>query len=312
MSEATSPIGGILGFPVAPFDRGGRLDEHAFEANIRFLVRSGLDAVFVCAGSGEFQSLSPAEYAVMIEAAVTAADGRVSVFAGTGGNLLQAVKLAATARSSGANGLLILPPYLIAGEQEGLYRYYRTIMAETDLASILYQRDNAVFAVETVERLCDLPQLIGFKDGLGNMELNMELTASLGSRLSWMNGMPFAEITMPAYYGAGFRTYSSALSNYLPHISRLFHQALTGRDTERMNELYRECLLPINRIRKQRKGYAVSLIKAGMEIVGLPVGATVRAPLVEVEKEHYEQLEKVVRHALDRFPAPVPVSADEA
>lgn len=303
MSKAISSIRGILGFPIAPFDRNGDLDERALEENVRFLVRSGLDAIFVCAGSGEFQSLNASEYERMVEVTVAAVSGRVPVFAGTGGNIRHAVELAGIAAARGADGLLILPPYLIAPEQEGLYRYYRTIMEQSGLASILYQRDNAVFTPETVGRLCELPQTIGFKDGYGNMELVMELTRSLGSRLVWMNGMPFAEITMPAYCGAGFDTYSSALSNYLPHISRLFYEALMSRDTERMDELYRECLLPINRIRKLRKGYAVSLIKAGMDIVGLPVGATVRAPLIEVEKEHYVQLEKTIKRALDLFPA---------
>lgn len=240
----------------------------------------------------------------MVGIAVETTDGRVPVFAGAGGNLRQALAYAEQARASGADGLLLLPPYLIAPEQEGLYRYYRTIIEHVELPCILYQRDQAVFTPDTLVQLCELPNVIGFKDGHGNMELNVELTQAVGSRLSWMNGMPFAEVTMPAYAGLGFGSYSSALSNYLPHVSRLFYEALLHKDTARLEELYRECVLPINRIRKQRKGYAVSLIKAGMEIIGLPVGAAVRAPLVPVEREHYQQLERVVKHVLDRYPAP--------
>lgn len=301
---ANHVVQGILGFPVAPFDRGDNIDERALEANIRFLLDSLLDAIFICAGSGEFQSLSVAEYEQLVAAAVAIAGGRVPVYAGTGGNLQHATVLSDIARINGADGLLILPPYLITPEQEGLYRYYRTIVESAGLPSILYQRDNAVFQTATVQRLCELPQVVGFKDGFGSMELNVELTRTIGSRLQWMNGMPFAEMTMPAYAGLGFDCYSSAMSNYLPHVSRLFFNALRGGDRELLQTLYAEILLPINRIRKQRKGYAVSLIKAGMEIVGLPVGAAVRAPLVEVETEHYKQLEQVIRHAFDTFPRP--------
>jgi 5-dehydro-4-deoxyglucarate dehydratase len=294
---------GILGFPIAPYNQQGRIDEIAFVTNIQFLVHAGLDAIFVCAGSSEYQSLDVAEYEWMVDAAVSAVNHKVPVFVGTGGNIIHAQQLAGIAAKKGADGLLILPPYLIEPEQEGLYRYYKTIIESSSLASIIYQRDNAIFTVDTVSRLCELPQVVGFKDGHGNIELNTELTRVIGVRLNWMNGMPFAEVTMPIYKSLGFQSYSSAMSNYLPHISRMFYQALSDHNEPLIQELYEICLLPIHRIRKQRKGYAVSLIKAGMEIVGLPVGSSVRAPLIEVEKEHYKQLESIITRVLDRYPS---------
>lgn len=311
MNKTVNHLEGILGFPITPFDENNRLDEQALAANVNFLLQSGLDAIFICAGSGEFQSLSRSEYETMIDIAVAASNGSVPVFAGVGGNIQHALELTEIASDRGADGILILPPYLIVPEQEGLYRYYKTIAEHTELQAILYQRDNAVFTVQTVERLASIPQIIGFKDGHGNMELNIELVHALGDRLNWMNGMPFAEVTMPAYKGLGFRSYSSAISNYLPHISRLFYNALAQGDKPLLDELYREVILPINQVRKLRKGYAVSLIKAGMEIVGLPIGGRVRAPLVEVEKEHYAQLEKLVAKANTLFPPKSPISSEQ-
>ncbi|MCI4060113.1 dihydrodipicolinate synthase family protein, partial [Bacillus cereus] len=88
-----------------------------------------------------------------------------------------------------------------------------------------------------------------------------------------------AEVTMPAYLPIGFHSYSSAISNYIPHISRMFYDALKNGDDELVKELYQHVILPINDIRKQRKGYAVSLIKAGMEIMGLNVRNTARPPV---------------------------------
>jgi len=308
MNKKVTRLEGILGFPITPFDDGDRLDEQALAENVRFLLRSGLDAIFICAGSGEFQSLSGSEYKTMADIAVYEANGAVPVFAGVGGNIRHAVELAEIASDCGADGILILPPYLIAPEQEGLFRYYKTIAGHTGLPAILYQRDNAIFTVDTVQRLAAIPQVTGFKDGFGNMELNVELVHALGDRLQWMNGMPFAEVMMPAFKGLGFRSYSSAMSNYLPHISRLFYIGLAQGDKPLLDELYREVILPINHIRKLRRGYAVSLIKAGMQIVGLPVGGKVRAPLIEVEKEHFERLEKLVARALTLFPSHSPAN----
>jgi len=293
---------GILGFPITPFDVHGKLDEHALVANIQFLIKEGISSIFIACGSGEFQSLSRDEYRQMLEVAIRAAGRKVPVYSGVGGNLASALEFAQISEREGVDGYLLLPPYLIEGEQEGLYQYIKSIVESTDRNAILYQRDNAIFTVETLQRLIENPHVVGFKDGYGNMEHIIELTQTIGERLEWYNGMPFAEVTMPAYASIGFRSYSSAISNYIPHISKLFYEAMIQQNTELVSAIYQDVLLPINNIRKLRKGYAVSLIKAGMEIVGLPVGLTVRAPLIPVEKEHYLQLESILRNAFEKYP----------
>lgn len=299
--QRTGPSG-ILGFPVAPLDEQGRLDGKAFGRNVSFLVEEGLSAIFVACGSGEYHALEADEYRSMVETAVSVAAGSVPVYTGVGGNIRHALEAAKLSEQLGADGYLILPPYLIEPEQQGLYDYLRAVIGSTPLNAIVYQRDNCVLQTATLQRLLEFPQLVGVKDGLGNMELNIELTRTIGGRLQWMSGMPMAEITLPAYLPLGFTAYSSAISNYIPHISALFYRALLDGDDALVGELYRHVLLPINAIRKQRKGYAVALIKAGMNIVGLPVGTAVRPPIVPVEPEHYRQLERIVRVAFDRFP----------
>jgi 5-dehydro-4-deoxyglucarate dehydratase len=301
MIERVSPTG-ILGFPVAPFNQQDRLDENALIENINLLVNEGLSSIFVCAGAGELQSLSQKEYEQMVEIAVSVVGGKVPVYAGVGGNISTALEFAAIGQKKGVDGFLLMPPYLINGEQEGLFQYFSRVIQSTDCNVIIYQRDNAILNVQTIQRLLDYPQLVGFKDGFGNMEVNIELTQSIGGRLEWINGMPFAEVTMPAYAGLGYKTYSSAISNYIPHISRLFYQSLFADDKATMNKLYHDVIFPINNIRKQKKGYAVSLIKAGMDIVGLNVGQSVRPPLIPVEKEHYRQLELILNRTMELYP----------
>ncbi|WP_028550231.1 5-dehydro-4-deoxyglucarate dehydratase [Paenibacillus sp. UNC451MF] len=297
----TAPTG-ILGFPVAPMDQSGRLDVNAFEHNVKFLLQEGLSAIFVACGSGEFHALSHQDYRQMVETAVLVAQGKVPVYTGVGGNITHALELAKLSEGLGADGYLILPPYLIEAEQEGLYRYLNAIIGSTDMNAVVYQRDNCVLTLNTMQRLLDLPQLVGLKDGLGNMDLNIELTQTIGNRLTWLNGMPMAEVTMPAYVNLGFSGYSSAISNYIPHISRLFYEALLSGNQVLLSELYKHVILPINAIRRQRKGYAVALIKAGMQIVGHPVGTDVRPPIIPVESEHFQKLELIIKDAFDRFP----------
>ncbi|KKI89687.1 5-dehydro-4-deoxyglucarate dehydratase [Bacillus sp. SA1-12] len=296
---------GILGFPVAPFTVNNKLDEKLLAQNIQFLLNEGLEAIFVACAAGEYPSLSKEEYEAMVEVAVSVTNGKVPVYTGVGGNIQISLEFAEISAKRGADGYLILPPYLVSGEQSGLADYFKTIAESTELNAIVYQRDQVSLSLETLETLAEIPQVVGVKDGLGNMELNTLLTQTFKQRFGWLNGMPLAEVTMPAYVPLGFNSYSSAISNYIPHISRMFYDAVLNHDQETVDDLYQHVILPINSIRKKRNGYAVSLIKAGMEIMGIPVGQTVRKPIKPVEKEHYAELEVILKQAMDRYPKPV-------
>lgn len=293
---------GILGFPVTPMDAEGKLDLHALGKNIEFLVEGGLSSIFVACGAGEFHAISNEEYRAMVEVAVEKTKGKVPLYTGVGGNITHALEQAKISEELGAEGYLILPPYLIEPSQDGIYNYLSTIIKSTNLNAIVYQRDNCILESQTLQSLCEFPQLVGYKDGVGNMEHNIEFRHLIGDRLEWVNGMPLAEVTMAAYVNLGFTSYSSAISNYIPHISAKFYDALLNGDKEVLHDLYEDVIFPIHRIRKQKKGYAVSLIKAGMQIVGLPVTSYVRAPIAPVEEKHYEELKVIIENALKKYP----------
>ncbi|MBR3119667.1 5-dehydro-4-deoxyglucarate dehydratase [Oceanobacillus profundus] len=294
---------GILGFPVAPMNEQGKLDLNGLEANIDFLLKEGLSSIFVACGAGEFHALSNEEYRLIVEVAVERVKGSVPLYTGVGGNITSALEQTKISEELGVDGYLIMPPYLINPSQDGLYNYLSEIIGNTDLNAIVYNRDNCILNADTLRRLCEFPQLIGFKDGVGNMEQIAEFTHLFGDRLAWINGMPLAEVTMEAYINLGFRSYSSAISNYIPHISAMYYEALLSGDKEMAHNLYEEIILPIHRIRSQKKGYAVSLIKAGMKAIGLPVSLHVRAPVAKVEDQHYEQLKEIINKASQKYPA---------
>src|SRR5439155_16729797 len=166
------------------------------------------------------------EFREAVAAVVEEVGGRLPVIAGAGYNTAMACRFAEEAERLGADGLLVLPPYLIAPEQEGLYRYYAAVADRVGIGILLYHRDNGIFTPQTVARLAERPNVVGFKDGHGNLELFARIRMEVGDRLCWMNGMPTAEATYPAFYAAGAQAYSSALSNFFPHVTLRFHAAV--------------------------------------------------------------------------------------
>lgn len=291
--QLRNQLRGLFSFPVTPFTAEGEIDLPRFREHVRWMIENRPAALFVCGGTGEFFSLNLEEYRVLVGAAAEAADGQCPVIAGTGYGAALAAKFAEAAEEAGADGLLVFPPYLIQPEQDGLEEHYRRIAASTSLGLILYQRDNAIFAPATVGRLSQIKNIVGFKDGLGDMERLLRIQREAGERLAILNGMPTAELSAPAFLGLGVLNYSSAVFNFVPDIARAFYQALRKDDRVAINRLLDAFYRPLAQLRERRKGYAVALIKAGLRVVGKPAG-NVRPPLVDCNDKEEAELKVMI------------------
>jgi 5-dehydro-4-deoxyglucarate dehydratase len=90
--------------------------------------------------------------------------------------------------------------------------------------------------------------------------------------------------------------YSSAVFCFAPEIALAFHQALNAGDDAGdavVNQLLDGFYRPFVDLRAQGRGYAVSLVKAGVRLRGLDVGE-VRPPLHEPAEEHVKQLAQLI------------------
>ena len=293
-------LDGLLFFPVTAFDAEGRFAPDAYRAHIESRLADGPGAVFAACGTGEFPALAPDEYELCVRTAVEAVGGRVPVIGGCGYGTSLAREYARAAERAGANGLLVLPPYSADGGQEGLLRHYTTLAASTGLDLILYQRDTTVFAPETVAELSRVPNIVGFKDGRGDLDLMLRIVSAARTtgepEFLFFNGMPTAEMTQLAYRAVGVPLYSSAVFCFAPDLALAFHGALESGDQKTVDILIDQFFRPYVQLRGKRPGYAVSLVKAATRAFGHEVGA-VRAPLTEPAPEHVAELLALLERA---------------
>jgi 5-dehydro-4-deoxyglucarate dehydratase len=228
-------LDGLLFFPVTAFDSGGAVNLDAYRQHVKTRLAAGPGAIFACCGTGEFFSLGLAEYADCVRVAVQEAAGRVPVVAGVGYGVPLATEFGRAAAEAGADGLLVMPPYLVEGGQAGLLEHYRQVADRVDLDMIIYQRDNAIFSSQTVAELAGHPRIIGFKDGRGDLDLMRRIVGAVRERhgegaLRYFNGMPTAEMSAPAYRAVGVVGYSSAVFEPDPaHLRRLAELIEIGR-----------------------------------------------------------------------------------
>ncbi|MFI6856685.1 5-dehydro-4-deoxyglucarate dehydratase [Streptomyces sp. NPDC050416] len=294
---------GVLFFPVTPFAADGSLDEERLAQHIESGVAAGAGGVFVACGTGEFHALSAEEIERATRVAVRTTAGRVPVFAAAGGPVPVARDQAARVERAGADGILLLPPYLVGAPQQGLVRYVREVTAATGLPVVFYQRGTARLTEDTAAEIAALPGVVGLKDGIGDIERMHRVIRAVravpgAEDFQFFNGLPTAEMTAPAYRGIGVELYSSAVFAFAPEIALAFHRALAEGDEALVSRLLDEFYGPLVALRDEVPGYAVSLVKAGVTLSGLDVGG-VRAPLLDPAPEHLARLSKLIDRGLE-------------
>jgi 5-dehydro-4-deoxyglucarate dehydratase len=294
---------GVLFFPVTPFAADGSLDEERLAQHIEYGVAAAAGGVFVACGTGEFHSLTSEEIERATRVAVEAVGGRVPVLAAAGGPVPVARDQAARVAAAGADGILVLPPYLVSTPQQGLVRYVEEVTGASRLPVIFYQRGTARLTEATAAAIAALPRVVGFKDGLGDIERTHRIVRAVRAvpgteDFRFFNGLPTAEMTAPAYKGVGVELYSSAVFAFAPEIALAFHGALARDDSALLGTLLDEFYGPFVALRDEVPGYAVSLVKTGVSLRGPDVGG-VRAPLVDPTPEHVARLAKLIDHGLE-------------
>lgn len=291
--DLKASLRGLLAFSLTPFTPGGEADLGALRDHVEMLLACKCAAIFAAGGTGEFFSLAPGEYRQVVAACTDQVRGRVPVVAGVGHGVGLAREYVRAAEEAGADGVLVLPPYLISGPQDGLAQHYLAVASATRLGVMVYQRGGTRFEPDTVCAITQAPNVIGFKDGVGDVDAMQQITRAVGERLAYLNGMPTAEVYARSLLACGITAYSSALLTFLPEISTAFAAAFMAGDNATMDHLLDRAILPFAEIRRRVPGYAVSLVKAGARLRGLPVGS-VRPPLADPRPGDMEDLQSLL------------------
>ena len=285
---------GLLSFPLTDFDANGDFNATTYAERLEWLAPYGATALFAAGGTGEFFSLTTPEFSSVIKVAVDTCRGKVPILAGAGGPTRNAIACAQEAERLGAHGVLLLPHYLTEASQDGLMAHVEEVCKSVDFGVVVYNRGVCRLTADSLEKLAArCPNLIGFKDGIGDIELMVSIWRRMGDRFSYLGGLPTAEVYAGAYKALGTPVYSSAVFNFMPRMAMDFYHATAAGDTATTNRLLDQFFLPYLEIRNRKPGYAVSIVKAGARLVGHSAGP-VRAPLTDLTAEEDAMLNRLI------------------
>lgn len=286
---------GLLSFPLTDFDAEGNFNQKGYIERLEWLAPYGASALFAAGGTGEFFSLTADEYPGIIKTAVDTCRGKVPIIAGAGGPTRFAIQCAQAAEKAGAHGVLLLPHYLTEAGQEGLIAHVEAVCKSVKFGVIVYNRGQAKLTPASLQILADrCPNLVGFKDGIGDIELMMSIYQTLGDRFAYLGGLPTAEVYAAAYKALGTPVYSSAVFNFIPKTAMDFYEAVRTDDHATQNRLLKDFFLPYLEIRNRGQGYAVSIVKAGAKLVGHDAGP-VRTPLTDLKADEMQALDGLIK-----------------
>lgn len=294
--EVATQLGsGLLSFPITHLHSDQTFNERGYRENIEWLSQFEVAGLFAAGGTGEFFSLTPDEVSQVVAAAVAEAGDTVPVIAPAGYGTAIAVQMARDAERAGADGILLFPPYLTEASQDGLVAHVKQVCNATGLGVTIYSRANAIYSESTVIQLAEAcPNLIGFKDGNGNIELMTRIYAALQDRLTYIGGLPTAEMFALPYLKLGVTTYSSAIFNFVPRFALDFYRAVREDDTAWVLGALNDFVIPYCDLRNRKPGYAVSIIKAGMTAIGRTAGP-VRSPLTDLAPHELAELADLIK-----------------
>lgn len=298
-AELRAALGaGLLSFPVTHTTADFAFDEDGYRAHLQHLNDFDVAGLFAAGGTGEFFSLTHDEVSTVLKATVEEVKDGTPVMGSAGYGTSQAVAMAQQAEADGADGILLLPPYLTELPRAGLYEHVARVCDSTSLGVIAYHRANARYDAATIVRLAEeFPNFIGFKDGVCDIDLLATLYARLGDRLLYVGGLPTAETYAMPYLELGVTTYSSAIFNFAPQWATDFYAAVRAHDREQVLAMLRDFVVPYIAIRDREAGYGVSIVKAGLTAAGRPAGP-VRPPLTDLNDQEQAELTDLVKKVI--------------
>ena len=182
------------------------VDHAALAVHCRWMIDSGCTGLVVGGSLGEAATLSFEEKIAIVRTSVAAVAGRAPVVLGIASlSTLEAVALATAAEQAGAQGLMVLPPYVYSSDWREMKTHVSAVIAATKLSCLLYNNPPAYktdFLPEQIAELARLhPNLHAVKESSGDTRRVTAIQAAVGPRLAVLVGMDDA-IVEGIYAGA--------------------------------------------------------------------------------------------------------------
>ncbi|PSJ65770.1 4-hydroxy-tetrahydrodipicolinate synthase [Kumtagia ephedrae] len=285
-----SRLKGAMTALVTPFSKS-EVDLDGLARLVRWQIDGGIDGLVACGTTGEAPTLSSEERLAVIRTCVDAAGGKVPVVAGTGSNGTDAtIAATAAAEAAGADAALVVTPYYNKPTQEGLFRHFEAVARAVSIPIIAYNvpsRTGVDLLPATVERLADVPGIVGLKDATGDLSRPQRFPATLRDRFLLFSGHDATAFDFNTMGGSGT---ISVVANVAPRLCADMHEACRNGDHHRARMIHHSLRPMIAALEMETNPIPV---KYALQLM-LGLKADLRLPLTEALPETREAVRAAI------------------
>ncbi|SDE46360.1 4-hydroxy-tetrahydrodipicolinate synthase [Sporomusa acidovorans] len=285
-------IKGVVPPLITPLDAEEKLDIRALRNLIEYVIDGGVHGIFVLGSTGEFYGLDYADKVRVVETTLEQVNGRVPVYVGASAiTTKECVKLTRMAKQSGADAVTVLTPMFINPTETELYDHFRTIAESADIPIILYNnpdRTGVNMSAGLIEKLADVPNIVGAKDTSGDMTLTAEyIRRTQGKGFSVMAGRDTMILATLVYGGTGC---VAGTANVLPKlVVEIYDKYMAGDLQGSLDAQYRLALF--------RNAYSLGSFpvvpKDALNLMGVDVGHPIR-PIQHMSDANKEKIKEIL------------------
>ena len=298
-----TPLSGIIPPLVTPLVDNETLDVESLERLIEHLIAGGVHGLFVLGTTGEEQSLSYDVRKQMIKESCRINRGRLPLLACiTDTSIVESIKLARVAADCGADGVVSAPPYYFATGQPELAQFYEELVPQLPLPVFLYNMPSHVkvsFAPDTVKRLAEMEQVVGFKDSSANAVYFQSVMYKVQQRKDFAMLVGPEEITGECVLLGGHGGINGG-ANMFPELYVGMYNAAKNRDIEtvlKLQQYIMQISTSIYTVGKHGSSYLKGL-KCALSLLGVINDDFVASPFYKFEAPEREK----IRQALAALP----------
>jgi 4-hydroxy-tetrahydrodipicolinate synthase len=293
MKPKTDFIRGVIPPIVTPVDGEERVEEKALGRVIDHVIAGGVHGILSLGSTGEFFGFDFEQTQRAYAATIAHVGGRVPVYAGIGAiSTRHCIKLAKLAEKEKAQAITMLPPMFITPNDDELFEHFRAVAESTALPMLVYNnpdRMNVNISANLVERLADVPNIVGAKDSSGDMTLTGEFirrTRAKGFKV--MAGRDVMILATLAYGGCGC---VAATANIVPKLVVEIYEKFMAGDLAGAREAQFK-LAPLRLA--FGLGSFPAMIKDAMNLIGVNVGAVIK-PNTSCSETNLGKLRKILQ-----------------
>ena len=294
-----TPLSGIIPPLVTPLVDNKTLDVESLERLIEHLIAGGVHGLFVLGTTGEEQSLSYDVRKQMIKESCRINRGRLPLLACiTDTSIVESIKLAKVAADCGADGVVSAPPYYFATGQPELAQFYEELVPQLPLPVFLYNMPSHVkvnFAPDTVRRLAEMEQVVGFKDSSANAVYFQSVMYNVQHRKDFAMLVGPEEITGECVLLGGHGGINGG-ANMFPELYVGMYHAARNRDIEtvlKLQQLIMQISTSIYTVGKHGSSYLKGL-KCTLSLLGIINDDFVASPFYKFEAPERAKIQEAL------------------